>query len=36
MSYLRGGIKKAIKYYKEYNIEWDDDENKRNEFLDSI
>ena len=36
MSYLRGGIKKAIKYFKEYNIEWDDDENKRNEFLDSM
>lgn len=33
MSYIRGGIKKAIKYFKEYNPEWDDDEDKRETFL---
>lgn len=36
MSYLRGGIRKAIKYFKEYNPEWDDDENKRENFLDNL
>ena len=36
IKYLRGGIKKAIKYFKEYNIEWDDDENKRENFLGNL
>lgn len=33
ISYLNKCIKKAIKYFKEYNPEWDDDENKRDKFL---
>ena len=36
IKYLRGGIRKAIKYFKEYNIEWDDDENKRENFLGNL
>ena len=33
ISYLNKCIKKAIKYFKEYNPEWDDDEDKRDKFL---
>lgn len=36
ISYIRSGIKKAIKYFKEYNPEWDDDENKRENFLGNL
>ena len=36
IKYIRGGIKKAIKYFREYNIEWDDDENKRENFLGNL
>ena len=36
MSYIRGGIKKAIKYFKEYNPEWEDDEGKRENFLGNL
>ena len=36
IKYIRSGIKKAIKYFKEYNIEWDDDENKREDFLGNL
>jgi hypothetical protein len=33
---LKSGIKKAIKYYNEYNIEWDDDESKHDRFIDNL
>lgn len=36
ISYLRSCIKKAIKYFKEYNPEWDDDEDKRENFLGNL
>lgn len=36
ISYIRSGIKKAIKYFKEYNPEWDDDESKREDFLGNL
>ena len=36
VSYLRSGIKKATKYFKEYNPDWDDDENKHERFIDSL
>lgn len=36
VSYLRSGIRKATKYYKEYNMEWDDDEEKQQRFIDSL
>ena len=33
ISYFRSGIKKAIKYFKEYNPDWDDDEQKHEDFI---
>lgn len=33
VGYLNKCIKKAIKYFKEYNPDWDDDEEKRDKFL---
>ena len=36
ISYLRSCIKKAIKYFNEYNPEWDEDENKREDFLGNL
>lgn len=33
ISYLRSGIKKAIKYFKEYNPDWDDNDGKREKFI---
>lgn len=35
ISGLNSGIKKATKYFKEYNPDWDDDENKRERFFQS-
>ena len=36
VKYIRSGIRKAIKYFKEYDPEWDDDDNKRDEFIGSL
>lgn len=35
-SYFKDGIKKAIKYYKEYNADYDDDEQKQQEFRNKL
>lgn len=33
ISSIRSGIRKATKYFKEYDTDYDDDENKRSQFL---
>lgn len=36
ISYLRSCIRKATKYFKEYDSDWDDNERKRNKFFNEM
>lgn len=36
MSYLNNGVRKAKKYFQEYNPDWDEDEEQRGRFLNGM